>query len=800
MSTLGQDTFTRANVASGLGTATDGHVWTQDSGTAGSNVTSNEGNVTGVATSGNTFLLGAVTSAPQNVSLRGKYSGTSDQIGVMARRTASNMYYRAGLRAGNFEIRLNNAGTVSLLVGAATTALSPNPFTFAVNTFYWIKFDLNGSTLQAKIWPDGNTEPASYQISVTDTTISAVGGFGIFALVSPNTDTATFDSFLATDGVSGVALAGTLAGVGTLAGTLSIIAVPLSATVAGVGTLAGTLSTSSSVSLSGTLAGVGTLTGTLSTSGSVSLSATLAGVGTLTGTLSTSSAAGGAPLSYAATILADSPVAYYRMNESSGVIAHDATSNHYDATLTGSFTLSQPGAIVGDTDTSILFNSASAALNLPYTLNITTFSALSLEFWINIASVWHHVAVTCNGPTTITYYDGSVISPGTAASIEISSIFSYAGSYLNGYLDEVAIYNYVLTSTQVLTHYHAANISQLKPYPRVIMADTPLGYYRLDEVSGLVANDISNGNNGTISSTGVSYNLPGALLPALGDTDTALLFDGTTGNIVLPSALSTNGLSGLTWELWLNLSNIAFTNLPTVIGSDTPSINSKGASIYFNSHASALNFVVGNGSMYAFATVTSAFAPSTWYHLVATYDGFFMVVYVNGISKATNSIAGPIGTTTNLTTIAHNPGASGDFLPATYDEVAIYPYALTPAQVLTHYQANVLSLLTTASAIYVNGNPIDAKPTFIASTSTSVGVYIQAGSLFEFIFPVYSSYTTNTLANGSIVLLTFPLPDGPVITAQVLLATQVIRGVFLVQATTLNTTIVATPRVLTPFF
>lgn len=120
----------------------------------------------------------------------------------MARRTAANTYYRANLRAGVFEIRLNNAGTVTQLVGTATTSLSPNPFTFATNTFYWIKFDLNGTTLRAKCWPDGNAEPASYQISVTNSAISAAGGFGIFALVNPTTDATTFDTFLATDGTA----------------------------------------------------------------------------------------------------------------------------------------------------------------------------------------------------------------------------------------------------------------------------------------------------------------------------------------------------------------------------------------------------------------------------------------------------------------------------------------------------------------------------------------------------------------------------------------------------------------------
>jgi hypothetical protein len=82
------------------------------------------------------------------------------------------------------------------------------------------------------------------------------------------------------------ALSATLAGVGTLTGTLSAKLTLPSVTLAGVGTLSGTLSRG--YPLSGTLAGVGTLTGTLSLG--ASLSATLAGVGSFSGSISVPSA------------------------------------------------------------------------------------------------------------------------------------------------------------------------------------------------------------------------------------------------------------------------------------------------------------------------------------------------------------------------------------------------------------------------------------------------------------------------------------------------------------------------------
>jgi len=80
---------------------------------------------------------------------------------------------------------------------------------------------------------------------------------------------------------TGVALAATLAGVGTLAGTTTLTTA-LTDTFAGVGTLTGTLS--AQMALTGTLAGSGTIAGTITLS--TALASTLVGAGTLSGVFS----------------------------------------------------------------------------------------------------------------------------------------------------------------------------------------------------------------------------------------------------------------------------------------------------------------------------------------------------------------------------------------------------------------------------------------------------------------------------------------------------------------------------------
>lgn len=48
-----------------------------------------------------------------------------------------------------------------------------------IDTWYWLRFRVNGTTLQVKFWVDGDSEPASWGIETTDSDISAAGWVGI---------------------------------------------------------------------------------------------------------------------------------------------------------------------------------------------------------------------------------------------------------------------------------------------------------------------------------------------------------------------------------------------------------------------------------------------------------------------------------------------------------------------------------------------------------------------------------------------------------------------------------------------
>jgi hypothetical protein len=78
--------------------------------------------------------------------------------------------------------------------------------------------------------------------------------------------------------------------------------------------------------------------------------------------------------------------------------------------------------------------------------------------------------------------------------------------------------------------------------------------------------------------------------------------------------------------------------------------------------------------------------PGTWHHVVATYDGSTIRVYVDGgfeVSKPDTRSLQPI---TSPLIVARFP-TGGQYLNGDVDEVAVYPTALSAARVLAHYEA-----------------------------------------------------------------------------------------------------------------
>jgi hypothetical protein len=92
-----------------------------------------------------------------------------------------------------------------------------------------------------------------------------------------------------------------------------------------------------------------------------------------------------------------------------------------------------------------------------YVGNTVTITSSSLS-----TDTWYHFAYVKNGTTATLYIDSSVDGTGTAAAttptsgannFAIGTATAFSGYYFDGYVDEVAVFDYALTNTQVSSIY-----------------------------------------------------------------------------------------------------------------------------------------------------------------------------------------------------------------------------------------------------------------------------------------------------------------------------------------------------------
>jgi Concanavalin A-like lectin/glucanases superfamily len=210
------------------------------------------------------------------------------------------------------------------------------------------------------------------------------------------------------------------------------------------------------------------------------------------------------PSTYDTTILADTPVGYWPLNEISSTIAYDTTGNGHNGVYTGGFTLGQTG--IGDGDYSVLLDGSTGYIDIPGSVDFQP-AALSIEFWSKVANttsgqlamssynvinvdgfyvqgttpgaqtsgvvgsstveagtitadIWEYIVLTWDGTTLLLYVDGSTVGSTPASSTWVGTPDLLLGSgasnyFVSGNLAKCAFYNYALSSEQISTHYAA---------------------------------------------------------------------------------------------------------------------------------------------------------------------------------------------------------------------------------------------------------------------------------------------------------------------------------------------------------
>ncbi len=216
------------------------------------------------------------------------------------------------------------------------------------------------------------------------------------------------------------------------------------------------------------------------------------------------------PSLYAPTILADGPVGYWHLGEASGTVAADSSGNGHTGTYSGTYTQGNTSLLPHGYGKCIQ-SAAAAWISIQSGWISSVSSNISLECWFkpedfsnapallctytggfglgmnsggyldisdpgvtNLATdttllvlgTIYYVVATWSSTGVINFYINGVLSStstghGAApAGVDPFTLMNYdnnsGGNYLNGNIQEVAIYNKVLTATQIANHYAAA--------------------------------------------------------------------------------------------------------------------------------------------------------------------------------------------------------------------------------------------------------------------------------------------------------------------------------------------------------
>ena len=90
----------------------------------------------------------------------------------------------------------------------------------------------------------------------------------------------------------------------------------------------------------------------------------------------------GAPTTYATTVLADSPVAYWRLGEASGSAVADSSGNGNIGRYTGNLRLAAPALIKGTSRSASFDGKDSTGMYFPSSASLQASRELSLEAWV----------------------------------------------------------------------------------------------------------------------------------------------------------------------------------------------------------------------------------------------------------------------------------------------------------------------------------------------------------------------------------------------------------------------------------
>jgi len=283
-----------------------------------------------------------------------------------------------------------------------------------------------------------------------------------------------------------------------------------------------------------------------------------------------------------------------------------------------------------------------------------------VDDWNNIAQnqavtpgTWQHIVGTYDGVSIAKLYiNGVLVKTNNYAITMISSpidttrIGNSGGSaYANAVIDEVKIYNRVLSQSEIQADMNS-------PYP--VNRNGLVASYSFEEGSGNTAYDTHNRVAGKYGS--------------------ALSFDGVNDYVNAGNDVSLNITTAITVSAWVKPVSSGEGTYGRVVD------KAKFGLMMFGGERVDFQIIVGGLPRDA-VTLAGSVPFNTWSYVVGVFDGANVIIYVNGVKTVGSATAGPI-TSHSADTLYIGERAVGDrAFNGLIDEVRIWNRALTESEI-----------------------------------------------------------------------------------------------------------------------
>ncbi len=325
---------------------------------------------------------------------------------------------------------------------------------------------------------------------------------------------------------------------------------------------------------------------------------------------------------------------------------------------------------------------------------------------------WHHVVGVYEPSTALRVYVDGVLGAENTTSIPAAIADCTADAYIgsrshiglpaemfDGLIDDVRVYDRALSAAEVKRIFDLGNTTRVAETvtSNPTLEDGLVGHWTFDgpdmdwgSTTAEVKDRSGQGNSGDAASS-----MSASRSPDAGTLGQGMHFDGAADYVEIPYTSDFNITENITLSAWIFTESITDPSAGGRSIIDKRNADSYGLSIVeaANGACPAATICASyriDGGWYA-ASTSSSNLLNTWTHVVSTYDGSTITLYLDGVLKDTTLFSGTLDVGSSPVCIGRDPDGTDcvsrdSTFDGTLDDVRIYDRTLSAAEVKRLYE------------------------------------------------------------------------------------------------------------------